>query len=141
MNRAQRRAAERRPQEAPPAAGAVDLNFLRGGNADRQKQMEKQLLAQNGLLCNCGNRISTGGVWTMGIILGVFPTPQGPQDGAHGVTQIFCSRTCAGYLEALKDGLQSPTPGLGRARIMVTRELPTVTWHDELGVSQGRGSE
>jgi hypothetical protein len=123
------------------AAKPYDLDTLKGGDAEKQAIVAENMLKQNHLLCNCGERMGPDAIKTFGTFAGKVPTPKGPQDGAFFVEQPYCSVECAEYLDAVENGMhwQGETappegPGLGRVVVLGHRPMPIdATWfeHEE----------
>lgn len=116
----------------PPApaamAGAVDLGALRGPVKKQVEDAGLQILIQNGLVCQCGERIRDEGIMLFLVAKGIVPTPQGPQPGAQLGAPIFHSRDCPGFKAALQ-GLEL-SEGM-RADAVAIRSLPPTEWLDE----------
>lgn len=136
----QSRARNRRKMQSNgrgPFEGARDLSHMKGGDKQRQRELAKQQLQQNQVVCRCGRRMEDEAVELIGTWVGTGPGPLAGQDLACAVRQSFCRADCIEALKALKDGMsfqtQVPTPmGVvlleGVATVACRRSLPAVTW-------------
>lgn len=113
----------------PSKMPAVDLSVLKGGNREKQAEALEQRLKTEGVICQCGKPIKTGGVKLFGVWSGLVPTPNGPQDAAMSATAAFCGDDCERFKEALADGIVTDA-GFGPITVNVVGHfpMPTVTW-------------
>jgi hypothetical protein len=111
----------------PPTAGAVDLESLRKrpDHDEKVAAATVQVLARQGLVCPCGERVRDQGVEYLAVVVSDAPTPAGPVANVGLGSSTFHARDCPLLVEML---VAEPPDG---TQPLALRAAPAVLWLDE----------